>query len=179
MPGRRKWQPCFPMKITPVRADITTLEVDAIVNAANPTLAGGGGVDAAIHRAAGPELARAGRLLAPCPTGEARTTAAFRLDPPVRFVIHTVGPVWRGHAPEEADRLLASCYVSSLAEADRVGARSLAFPAISTGIFGFPPDRAAPLAVATLRSAHTQVDRVLLVAFDLVTMQRYEAALAG
>ncbi len=159
-------------------ADITTLEVDAIVNAANAALQGGGGVDGAIHRAAGPDLARAGRALAPCPTGAARTTPAFRLDPPVRFVIHTVGPVWRGHTPEQADRLLASCYLASLAEADRVGARSLAFPAISTGVYGFPPDRAAPLAVATLRSATTSVARVLLVAFDQTTLQRYLAALS-
>jgi O-acetyl-ADP-ribose deacetylase (regulator of RNase III) len=166
------------MEITAVQADITTLEVDAIVNAAKPSLQGGGGVDGAIHRAAGPDLARAGRALAPCPTGEARTTPAFGLDPPVRFVIHTVGPVWHEHRPEEADRLLASCYVRSLAEADRVGARSVAFPAISTGVYGFPPDRAAPLAVATIRSAETQVERVLLVAFDAAALRLYEAALA-
>lgn len=166
------------MEITPIQADITQLEVDAIVNAANSALRGGGGVDGAIHRAAGPDLARAGGALAPCPTGEARTTPAFRLDPPVRFVIHTVGPVWPEHDPEEADRLLASCYVSSLAEADRVGARTVAFPAISTGIYGFPPDRAAPLVVATLRAAQTQVERALLVAFDESALRRYEAALA-
>ena len=166
------------MEITAVQADITTLEVDAIVNAAKPSLQGGGGVDGAIHRAAGPDLARAGRPLAPCPTGEARTTPAFGLDPPVRFVIHTVGPVWHGHRPEEADRLLASCYVRSLAEADRVGAGSVAFPAISTGVYGFPPDRAAPLAVAAIRSAETQVERVLLVAFDAAALRLYEAALA-
>jgi O-acetyl-ADP-ribose deacetylase (regulator of RNase III) len=153
--------------------------VDAIVNAANSSLQGGGGVDGAIHRAAGPELARAGRDLGGCPTGQARTTPAFRLDPPVRFIIHTVGPVWSGHAPEEADRLLASCYRSSLAEADRVGARSLAFPAISTGVYGFPPDRAAPIAVATLRATRTQVERAILVAFDEAALRRYEAALTG
>lgn len=158
--------------------DITTLEVDAIVNAANSALQAGGGVDGAIHRAAGPELARAGRPLAPCRTGEARTTPAFRLDPPVRYVIHTVGPVWRGHAPEEADRLLTSCYRSSLAEADRVGALSVAFPAISTGIYGFPPERAAQVAVATLRAAATRVERAVLVAFDETTLKLYEAALA-
>jgi O-acetyl-ADP-ribose deacetylase (regulator of RNase III) len=167
------------MKITAVLADITTLEVDAIVNAASPALQGGGGVDGAIHRAAGPELARAGRALAPCPTGEARTTPAFRLDPPVRFVLHTVGPVWREHEPEEADRLLTACYRSSLAEADRVGARAVAFPAISTGVYGFPPDRAAPLAVAALRSARTQVEQALLVAFDRAALRRYEAALGA
>ena len=167
------------MEITPLLADITTLEVDAIVNAANSRLEGGGGVDGAIHRAAGPKLAVAGRALAPCPTGAARTTPAFRLDPPVRFVIHTVGPVWSEHQPDEADRLLASCYLASLAEADRVGARSLAFPAISTGIYGFPRDRAAPLAVATLRSASTSVERVVLAAFDDATLHRYEAALAA
>ena len=167
------------MEITAVHSDITTLEVDAIVNAANAALAGGSGVDGAIHRAAGPDLAHAGRALAPCPTGQARTTPAFGLDPPVRFVIHTVGPVWAEHRPEAADLLLASCYRASLAEADRVGARSVAFPAISTGVYGFPPDRAAPLAVATIRSTPTRVDRVLLVAFDQAALRRYEAALAG
>ena len=176
---RRKWQPCVLVEITPLLADITTLEVDAIVNAANEWLRGGSGVDGAIHRAAGPDLVAAGQALAPCPAGEARTTPAFRLDPPVHFVIHTVGPVWRAHTPEEADRLLASCYLASLAEADRVGARSVAFPAISTGVYGFPPDRAAPLAVATVRSADTQVQQVLLAAFDQATLRRYEAALAG
>ncbi len=174
----RKWQPCFSMEITPVLADITTIEVDAIVNAANAALQGGGGVDGAIHRAAGPELARAGRALAPCPAGKARTTPAFRLDPPVRFVIHTVGPVWARHAPDEADRLLASCYRASLAEADRVGARRVAFPAISTGVYGFPPNRAAPLAVAALRAATTEVEQSVLVAFDEATLRRYEVALA-
>lgn len=166
------------MEIIPIHADITRLEVDAIVNAANSALRGGGGVDGAIHRAAGPDLARAGGDLAPCPTGQARTTPAFRLDPPVRFVIHTVGPVWHEHRPDEADRLLASCYLSSLAEADRVDARSVAFPAISTGIYGFPPDRAAPLVVATLRAAQTQVERALLVAFDPASLRRYQAAVA-
>ena len=167
------------MNIVPVLADITSLDVDAIVNAANAALQGGGGVDGAIHRAAGPELARAGRVLAPCPTGEARTTPAFRLDPQVRYVIHTVGPVWHRHEPEEADRLLASCYAACLGEADRAGARSLAFPAISTGIYGFPPERAAPLAVTALRSSPSQVERVLLCAFDHATLGLYEAAVAG
>jgi O-acetyl-ADP-ribose deacetylase (regulator of RNase III) len=167
------------MEITAVLADITTLEVDAIVNAANSSLQGGGGVDGAIHRAAGPDLARAGRALGSCPTGEARTTPAFRLAPPVRVIIHTVGPFWGDDPPDEADRLLASCYRSSLAEADRNGARSVAFPAISTGIYGFPADRAAPLAVATLRSTPTRVERALLVAFDEAALSRYERALAG
>ena len=167
------------MEITPLLADITTLDVDAIVNAANSALQGGSGVGGAIHRSAGPELARAGRMLGSCPTGEARTTPAFDLDPPVRFIIHTVGPVWRGHTPEEADRLLASCYTASLAEADRVGARRVAFPAISTGVYGFPKDRAASIAVATLRSADTQVERVVLAAFDQATLDLYEAALAS
>jgi len=167
------------MEITPLLADITTLEVDAIVNAANSALAGGSGVDGAIHRAAGPELVRASRALAPCPTGETRTTPAFDLDPPVGFVIHTVGPIWHQHPPEEADRLLGSCYLASLAEADRVGARSVAFPAISTGVYGFPKDRAATIAVAALRSAETQVERVLLAAFDQAAMDLYEAALSS
>ena len=165
------------MQIAPVLADITALEVDAIVNAANTALRGGSGVDGAIHRAAGPELVRASRALAPCPTGQARTTPAFDLDPPVRFVIHTGGPIWQEHEPEEADRLLASCYRASLVEADRAGARSIAFPAISTGVYGFPPDRAAHLAVTTLRSTETQVAGVLLAAFDEETLRLYEAAL--
>ncbi len=167
------------MEITPLLADITTVEVDAIVNAANSALAGGSGVDGAIHRAAGPELVRASRALAPCPPGEARTTPAFNLDPPVRFVIHTVGPIWHRHDPAEADRLLASCYRSSLAEADRVGARSIAFPAISTGVYGFPPARAAHLAVTTLRSADTRLDGVVLVAFNEVALDLYRVALSG
>jgi O-acetyl-ADP-ribose deacetylase len=156
--------------------DITTLEVDAIVNAANESLLGGGGVDGAIHRAAGPDLLAVCRPLGGCPTGEARTTPGFRL--PARWVIHTVGPVWRGGRHGE-ETLLASCYRSSLREADRVGARSLAFPAISTGVYGFPAARAAEIAVAGLRETPTRVQQVTLVAFDATTAGLYTRLLEG
>jgi O-acetyl-ADP-ribose deacetylase len=149
--------------LTVVRADITTLEVDAIVNAANSSLLGGGGVDGAIHRAAGPELVAACRVLGGCPTGEAKTTQGFRL--PARWVIHTVGPVWRGGAHGEP-ALLGSCYRCCLREADRVGARSVAFPAISTGVYGYPKAAAAAIAVETLRDTPTSVETAILVAFD-------------
>ncbi len=156
--------------------DITTLEVDAIVNAANESLLGGGGVDGAIHRAAGPDLLAACRPLGGCPTGEARTTAGFRL--PARWVIHTVGPVWRGGRHGE-ETLLASCYRRSLHEADRIGARTVAFPAISTGVYGFPAARAAEIAVASLRETPTGVRRVTLVAFDASTAGLYTRLLEG
>ena len=121
------------VRIEVQRGDITTLAVDAIVNAANESLAGGGGVDGAIHRAAGPELVEASRAQAPCPTGEARITAGFAL--PARHVVHAVGPVWRGGGRGEAG-LLASAYMTSLDLAAAAGARSIAFPAISTGVYG-------------------------------------------
>lgn len=153
------------VEIEVVEGDITRLRVDAIVNAANEWLRGGSGVDGAIHRAAGPRLAEAGGALAPCPPGEARTTPAYDLDPPVRHVIHTVGPVWRGGTGGER-ATLASCYRASLAAADAVGARTVAFPAIATGVYGFPAEEAARIAVATLRTCPTAVERVTLVAFD-------------
>lgn len=134
-------------QIKVIRADITTLAVDAIVNAANASLMGGGGVDGAIHRAAGPQLAQACRPLAPCPTGQARTTPGFNL--PARFVIHTVGPVWDGGGYGE-EELLADCYRNSLQLAVHHGLRTVAFPAISTGVYGFPVERAAPIAVRTV-----------------------------
>ncbi|MFY1672771.1 O-acetyl-ADP-ribose deacetylase [Plantactinospora sp. WMMB334] len=159
-----------------VRGDITREQVDAIVTAANESLLGGGGVDGAIHRAAGPRLAEAGGAIAPCPPGEAMATPAFDLDPPVRHVIHTVGPVWRGGGYGEAE-VLASCYRRCLAVADELGARSVAFPAIATGVYGFPADRAARIAVGTLRSTPSQVERIRLVAFDETTLTLLRAAL--
>lgn len=156
------------------QADITTLEVDAIVNAANPSLLGGGGVDGAIHRAAGPDLLDACRALGGCPTGEARATPGYRL--PARWVIHTVGPVWRGGGRDE-EALLAACYRRSLAEADRLDARTVAFPAISTGVYGFPRRRAAEIAIRSLRETPTRVEQVTLVAFDAATASLYEALL--
>ncbi|MBM0256465.1 O-acetyl-ADP-ribose deacetylase [Micromonospora sp. 4G55] len=153
-----------------VLGDITAEDVDAIVTAANESLLGGGGVDGAIHRAAGPRLARAGAALAPCDAGDAVATPAFDLDPPVRHVIHTVGPVWEGGGHGEADTL-ASCYRRSLAVADEVGARSVAFPAIATGVYGFPPEQAATIAISTIRATPTRVERIRLVAFDEATYQ--------
>lgn len=162
-------------KLEVVVGDITRLEVDAIVNAANEALAGGGGVDGAIHRAAGPELLAACKALpivAPgvrCPTGEARITPGFRLA--ARWVIHTVGPVWRGGGSREAE-LLASCYESSVTLAASQGAGSLAFPAISTGVYGYPVDQACLVAVRTLAAilpASPSLQRVSLVAFDART----------
>jgi len=153
-------------EISVKRVDITTLDVDAIVNAANTSLLGGGGVDGAIHRAAGPELLAACRPLGGCPTGSAKITPGFRL--PARFVIHAVGPVWRGGGHGE-DRLLASCYESALRLAAQHRLRSIAFPAISCGAYRFPVDRAASIAVQSVRqtlAAATGIQHVLLVAFD-------------
>ena len=154
------------MLIEVVRGDITKERVDAIVNAANQSLLGGGGVDGAIHRAAGPELVEACRPLGGCKTGDAKATPGFRL--PAKWVIHAVGPRWRGGGHGEAE-LLASCYRRSLELADELGARSIAFPAISTGIYGFPPEPAARIAVDTLRSTSTEVELARLVAFDAET----------
>ncbi|GAB3189780.1 O-acetyl-ADP-ribose deacetylase (regulator of RNase III) [Micromonospora palomenae] len=161
-----------------VLGDITAEDVDAIVTAANESLLGCGGVDGAIHRAAGPRLARAGGALAPCDAGDAVATPAFDLDPPVRHVIHTVGPVWEGGGHGEADTL-ASCYRRSLAVADEVGARSVAFPAIATGVYGFPPEQAATIAISTISATPTQVERVRLVAFDEATYQLLTTAAQG
>lgn len=159
------------------QTDITTLAVDAIVNAANRALAGGGGVDGAIHRAAGPELVRASRALAPCPTGEARITPGFRL--PARHVIHTVGAVWHGGGSGEAE-LLAACYRNSIALLRQAGGRSIAFPAISTGIYGYPPGPAARIAVATVRQALEDGDlEVIFACFDAATLDLYRRELGG
>jgi O-acetyl-ADP-ribose deacetylase len=162
-------------EIEVVRGDITGEHVDAIVTAANESLMGGGGVDGAIHRAAGPRLAEAGAVLAPCPPGEAVATPAFELDPPVRHVIHTVGPVWTGGGHGEADEL-ASCYRRCLEVADELGASSIAVPAIATGVYGFPADRAARIAVRTIRETPTDVAIVRLVAFDETTYDLLVAA---
>ena len=156
------------------QGDITTLAVDAIVNAANVSLLGGGGVDGAIHRAAGPELLAECRRLGGCTTGDAKATEGYRL--PARWVIHTVGPVWHGGGEGEAE-LLAACYSRSLAVADELGARTVAFPAISTGVYGYPREPAAEIAVATLRATPTMVEEVTLVAFDSPTFTLYESLL--
>lgn len=162
------------MRIEAAKGDITTEQVDAIVNAANTSLLGGGGVDGAIHRAAGPELLAECRTLGGCATGDAKATKGYRL--PAKWVIHTVGPVWRGGNHGEAE-LLASCYRRSLEVADQLGAKSVAFPAISTGAYGFPPEQAAEIAVRTIRETPTSVELVRLVAFDDRTFELYRRLL--
>ena len=156
--------------------DITTERVDAVVNAANRELRGGGGVDGAIHRAAGAErLHAACRAIGACPPGQAVVTEGFDLA--ARFIIHTVGPVWHGGAEGEPETL-AACYRNSLAVADEVGARSVAFPAISTGVYGYPPEEAAVVAVTTVGATDTRVQVVRFIAFDEATLVYYRRLLA-
>lgn len=158
------------------QGDITRLAVDAIVNAANPSLLGGGGVDGAIHRAAGPKLLEACKTLGGCPTGEARISPSFNL--PAGYVIHTVGPVWHGGQQGEAD-LLEACYRNSFEVARQNNIRTIAFPGISTGVYGYPKDQAAEIAIRVMREFESHFERIIACCFSREDIERYKRILAG
>lgn len=160
--------------LSTVHADITRLKVDAIVNAANESLLGGGGVDGAIHRVAGHELIEYCRGIGGCPTGEARITPGFKL--PVKWIIHTVGPVWHGGRREE-ETLLGLCYENSLSLAHEHKVQTLAFPGISTGVYAFPKDQAARIAITSCRKWEKQFDEIIFCCFSLEDKERYDSLL--
>ncbi len=166
-----------PSKIQLMLGDITQVKADAIVNAANPTLLGGGGVDGAIHAAAGPQLLAKCRTLNGCLTSQAKITSGYRL--PAKFVIHTVGPVWQGGTSGEA-KLLTSCYLNSLKLADSQGVKTLAFPAISTGVYGYPKKAAARIAIQTVKDylSHSKLEKVIFVLHSSSDHQLYQRTLS-